>query len=76
MTRHSDHTFRLVEERPQPIIGAIGALIIITGLIKWFHLYNQEIILVGITITILTMIQWLDTVREATYHGLHTKFVY
>ena len=56
----------------KPIIGANGALIIITGLIKWFHLYKQELILIGITIIILTIIQWWwDIVREGTYQGLH-----
>ena len=54
----------IVEEIPPvlttiwPIVGAIGAIIIITGLIKWFHLYKQELILIGITIIILTIIQW------------------
>jgi len=76
MTRHNNHPFHLVDKRPWPIIGAIGALIMITGLIKWFHLYKQELILIGITIIILTIIQWWrDIVREGTYQGLHTKFV-
>jgi len=76
MTRHNNHPFHLVDKRPWPIIGAIGALIMITGLIKWFHLYKQELILIGIIIIILTIIQWWrDIVREGTYQGLHTKFV-
>ena len=73
MRRHNNHPFHLVDTRPWPIIGAIGVLIIITGLIKWFHLYKQELILIGIRIIILTIIQWwLDIVREGTYQGLHT----
>ena len=57
MTRHNNHPFHLVDKRLWAIIGAIGALIIITGLIKWFYLYKQELILIGITIIILTIIQ-------------------
>lgn len=76
MTRHRNHPFHLVDKRPWPLTGAIGALIIMTGLIKWFHLYNQELIFIGITIILLTIIQWWrDIVREGTYQGLHTKFV-
>ena len=76
MTRHNNHPFHLVDKRPWPIIGAIGAFIIITVLIKWFHLYKQELILIGMTIIILTIIQWWrDIVREGTYQGLQTKFV-
>ena len=45
------------------------------GLIKWFYLYKQELILLGITIIILTIIQWWrGIVKKGTYQGLHTKF--
>ena len=72
MTRHNNHIFHLVDRRPWPIIEDIGASIIITGVIKWFHLYKQELILIRTTIIILTIIQWwCEIVRE----GLHTKFV-
>ena len=53
-TNKNNHPFQLVDKRPWPIIGAIGTLIMITGLIKWFHLYKQELILIEITIIILT----------------------
>nr|AVN67459.1 cytochrome c oxidase subunit 3 [Gyna capucina] len=76
MTTHNNHPFHLVDKSPWPLTGATGALITMTGLIKWFHLYNQELMMIGFTIMILTMIQWWrDIVREGTYQGLHTKFV-
>nr|YP_010946731.1 cytochrome c oxidase subunit III [Panesthia strelkovi]WGO57462.1 cytochrome c oxidase subunit III [Panesthia strelkovi] len=76
MSSHNNHPFHLVDKSPWPLTGAIGALITMTGLIKWFHLYNNQLIFVGTTIMILTMIQWWrDIVREGTYQGLHTKFV-
>lgn len=76
MTSHANHPFHLVDQRPWPLTGAIGAIIIITGLIKWFHQFNNELIFVGILILILTIIQWWrDIIREGTYQGLHTKFV-
>nr|YP_010946458.1 cytochrome c oxidase subunit III [Caeparia donskoffi]WGO57176.1 cytochrome c oxidase subunit III [Caeparia donskoffi] len=76
MSMHSNHPFHLVDKSPWPLTGAIGALITMMGLIKWFHLYNHQLILIGIMIMILTMIQWWrDIIREGTYQGLHTKFV-
>nr|YP_010946848.1 cytochrome c oxidase subunit III [Rhabdoblatta nigrovittata]WGO57605.1 cytochrome c oxidase subunit III [Rhabdoblatta nigrovittata] len=76
MTSHSNHPFHLVDKSPWPLTGALGALIMMTGLIKWFHLYNNQLMFIGMTIMILTMIQWWrDIVREGTYQGLHTKFV-
>nr|WGO58112.1 cytochrome c oxidase subunit III [Salganea quinquedentata] len=75
MSKHN-HPYHLVDKSPWPITGAIGALIMMMGLIKWFHLYNQSLIFVGLLIMILTMIQWWrDITREGTYQGLHTKFV-
>nr|AVN67899.1 cytochrome c oxidase subunit 3 [Epilampra maya] len=76
MTSHSNHPFHLVDKSPWPLTGAIGALIMMTGLIKWFHQFNNQLMFVGMIIMILTMIQWWrDIVREGTYQGLHTKFV-
>nr|UBN08991.1 cytochrome c oxidase subunit 3 [Panesthia tryoni tryoni] len=76
MSSHNNHPFHLVDKSPWPLTGAIGALITMMGLIKWFHLYNNQLIFIGFTIMILTMIQWWrDIVREGTYQGLHTKFV-
>ena len=44
--------------------------------LHWFHLFNNQLIFIGIIILVLTIIQWWrDIVREGTYQGLHTKFV-
>nr|YP_010946536.1 cytochrome c oxidase subunit III [Episymploce torchaceus]WGO57254.1 cytochrome c oxidase subunit III [Episymploce torchaceus] len=76
MTSHANHPFHLVDQSPWPLTGAVGAMIMMTGLIKWFHQFNNELMFVGMSIMILTMIQWWrDIVREGTYQGLHTKFV-
>nr|YP_010946562.1 cytochrome c oxidase subunit III [Jacobsonina aliena]WGO57280.1 cytochrome c oxidase subunit III [Jacobsonina aliena] len=76
MTSHANHPFHLVDQSPWPLTGAIGAMIMMTGLIKWFHQFNNELMFVGMSVMILTMIQWWrDIVREGTYQGLHTKFV-
>nr|YP_010947030.1 cytochrome c oxidase subunit III [Eupolyphaga hanae]WGO57826.1 cytochrome c oxidase subunit III [Eupolyphaga hanae] len=76
MTNHANHPFHLVDKSPWPITGALGALTTMMGMIKWFHMYNQELMLMGMMIMILTMIQWWrDITREGTYQGLHTKMV-
>nr|URX52681.1 cytochrome c oxidase subunit III [Neotermes cf. insularis/malandensis]URX52779.1 cytochrome c oxidase subunit III [Neotermes cf. insularis/malandensis] len=76
MTSHSNHPFHLVEQSPWPLTGAIGAMVTMAGMIKWFHQYNQELLIVGGMIMILTMIQWWrDIIREGTLQGLHTTSV-
>nr|AVN68121.1 cytochrome c oxidase subunit 3 [Anaplecta calosoma] len=72
----SNHPFHLVNQSPWPITGAIGAMVTMVGLIKWFHMFSNQLMLTGLLIMSLTMIQWWrDITREATYQGLHTKMV-
>nr|YP_009707964.1 cytochrome c oxidase subunit III [Xystrocera globosa]QEU57262.1 cytochrome c oxidase subunit III [Xystrocera globosa] len=73
MSTHKNHPFHLVDVSPWPILGAFSAMITLMGLIKWFHLYQNDLFLLGTFITMLIMYQWWrDIVREATFQGLHT----
>nr|QIV24541.1 cytochrome c oxidase subunit III [Olethrius laevipennis] len=73
MSSHKNHPYHLVDVSPWPILGALGAMTTLVGLVKWFHLYNSDLLLLGFTITGLIMYQWWrDIIREATYQGLHT----
>nr|YP_010373215.1 cytochrome c oxidase subunit III [Dicerca corrugata]UPI13489.1 cytochrome c oxidase subunit III [Dicerca corrugata] len=73
MSSHKNHPFHLVEVSPWPLYGALSATIMLIGLIKWFHKFDNSLFLLGITITILIMYQWWrDVVREGTLQGLHT----
>lgn len=68
--------FHLVEFRPWPLTSAIGALCLTTGLIRWFHRHRILILIMGLTLTILSIIQWWrDIIREATFIGHHTSYV-
>nr|YP_009691879.1 cytochrome c oxidase subunit III [Nortia carinicollis]QEG58672.1 cytochrome c oxidase subunit III [Nortia carinicollis] len=76
MSTHKNHPFHLVDVSPWPILGALGAMTTMMGLIKWFHLYQSNLLILGFTITGLVMIQWWrDVIREATFQGLHTQKV-
>lgn len=71
-----NHPFHLVDKRPWPLTGSLGAIIIICGIINWFHKFDNKILLLGYLILILTIIQWWrDVIRERTFQGCHTKFV-
>nr|QCG69870.1 cytochrome oxidase subunit III [Cyllorhynchites ursulus] len=73
MSAHKNHTYHLVDPSPWPILGALGAMTMMLGLIKWFHMYNSSLILLGSMITGLVMFQWWrDITREGTFQGLHT----
>nr|AMW67909.1 cytochrome c oxidase subunit III [Coniopteryx sp. YW-2016] len=72
----ANHPFHLVEKSPWPITGSLGAMTLMCGMISWFHQFNSNLMLVGYSILLLTMIQWWrDIIREGTFQGCHTKFV-
>ena len=73
MTRNP---FHLVEFSPWPIIGGAAAFTLTTGLTAWFHGYGTTALILGLTITIIVIIQWWrDVIREATFQGFHTSKV-
>nr|YP_010946692.1 cytochrome c oxidase subunit III [Malaccina sinica]WGO57410.1 cytochrome c oxidase subunit III [Malaccina sinica] len=76
MTNKMNHPFHLVEQSPWPLTGAVGSMIMMIGIIKWFHQFNNNLMFLGMIILLLTMIQWWrDIIREGTYQGTHTKCV-
>nr|YP_007026347.1 cytochrome c oxidase subunit III [Rutilia goerlingiana]AFV08628.1 cytochrome c oxidase subunit III [Rutilia goerlingiana] len=76
MTTHSNHPFHLVDYSPWPLTASIGALVTTSGLVKWFHQYDNSLFILGNIITILTLYQWWrDVSRESTFQGLHTYMV-
>nr|YP_010437814.1 cytochrome c oxidase subunit III [Neurobasis chinensis]UTB53946.1 cytochrome c oxidase subunit 3 [Neurobasis chinensis] len=73
MSTHQNHPYHLVEQSPWPLTGAIGAMVMLTGMVKWFHTQNQTLMIMGSMLTIMTMYQWWrDISREGTMQGLHT----
>lgn len=76
MTTHHNHPYHLVDYSPWPLTGAIGVLTLVTGIIKWFHNFNINLLILGYIITILTIYQWWrDICREGTLQGKHTILV-
>ncbi|YP_009270990.1 cytochrome c oxidase subunit III (mitochondrion) [Agrilus planipennis] len=76
MSLHKNHPFHLVDYSPWPLYGALSAMTLMTGLIKWFHQQQASLLLVGMTITLMIMYQWWrDITREGTFQGLHTIVV-
>ena len=76
MSTHSNHPLHLVDYRPWPLTGAIGAITTVSGIVKWFNQYDISLFALGNIITILTVYQWWrDVSREGTFQGLHTYLV-
>ncbi len=70
------HPYHLVDISPWPLTTALRVLIIVSGLVKWFHYFNVNLFLLGLLATLLSSAQWWrDVSREATFQGLHTEKV-
>lgn len=68
--------FHLVEYSPWPIVGSIGAFNIAIGLASWFHSNRLIPLIFGITLILITILQWWrDVTRESTIMGIHTSHV-
>ena len=70
---NKNHTYHIVDVSPWPILGGFRTIIIIIGLIKWFHIFNNNLILIGSFCTLMIIYQWWrDISRERSFQGLHT----
>nr|ALO71019.1 cytochrome c oxidase subunit 3 [Pselaphinae sp. 5 EF-2015] len=68
-----NHPFHLVDYSPWPIMSALSAMTMMLGLIKWFYMFNNNLFILGLIITMMIMYQWWrDITREGTFQGLHT----
>nr|YP_010464254.1 cytochrome c oxidase subunit III [Cteniopinus hypocrita]UUL71631.1 cytochrome c oxidase subunit 3 [Cteniopinus hypocrita] len=73
---HKNHPYHLVEASPWPILGSLSALIMMSGIIKWFHMFNNSLLMIGAASMLMIMYQWWrDISREATFQGLHSYSV-
>nr|QQP21725.1 cytochrome c oxidase subunit III [Strongylogaster xanthocera] len=71
-----NHPFHLVDYSPWPLLSSFSVMILMSGSVKWFHMYDNNLFIMGIIIIILIMFQWWrDIIRESTFQGLHTKIV-
>jgi len=76
MKTNFNHPFHLVDYSPWPLTGAIGVIVLVRGIVKWFHNFNINLLILGYFIVILTIYQWWrDICREGTYQGKHTILV-
>jgi cytochrome c oxidase subunit 3 len=72
------HPYHLVDISPWPIIGAIGTLVITSGLVMYMHSYSGGGMVLSLGLIILLTVMtlwWKDVIREGTFGGHHTKLV-
>nr|WRO45082.1 cytochrome c oxidase subunit III [Stenothemus sp. 1 XYG-2024a] len=72
----NNHSFHLVDVSPWPLLGAFSSFSLLMGMTKWFHMYDNSLLLMSILATLMIMYQWWrDITRESSFLGLHSSFV-
>nr|QHW07565.1 cytochrome c oxidase subunit III [Apoderus jekelii] len=73
MSSNKNHSYHLVDPSPWPLLGAFSALSIMIGLIKWFHMYETNLLYFSMMMLIIIVYHWWrDIIRESTFQGNHT----
>lgn len=69
------HSYHLVDPSPWPLVAALGAFMLTTGLVLYMHRYTGgwDLLFRGLVIILYVMYTWWrDIVREATFEEHHT----
>ena len=68
--------YHLVDPSPWPIFGAIGAGLVVVGIVLAAHHGNYVVLGAGLVATLAVMfLWWRDVLRESRAKGLHTPVV-
>jgi cytochrome c oxidase subunit 3 len=66
----------MVEPSPWPLIGALSAGVLATGMVLLMHDVTALLVPIGVIMVLVTMAGWWrQVVREATFQGHHTPIV-
>uniref|UniRef100_UPI0030FF12B4 cytochrome c oxidase subunit 3 n=1 Tax=Synergus nanlingensis TaxID=3135082 RepID=UPI0030FF12B4 len=72
-----NHPFHLVTLSPWPLLTSLSIFITMIGSIKMFNNNLFLLMIYGFMMIIMCSYQWWrDIIRESTFQGLHTKYIY
>jgi len=72
------HSYHLVDPSPWPIIAALGAFMLTSGLVLYMHKFvgGWQLLTTGLTLILFMMYTWWrDIIREATFEDQHSVAV-
>nr|YP_009121677.1 cytochrome c oxidase subunit III [Hylaeus dilatatus]AJG02943.1 cytochrome c oxidase subunit III [Hylaeus dilatatus]ALO64647.1 cytochrome c oxidase subunit III [Hylaeus dilatatus] len=77
MSMKKNHPFHLVNPSPWPLILSINLMNILFSMLNWFSMNIKFMIILNLLILTISMYQWWrDIIRESTFQGYHTLYVY
>jgi cytochrome c oxidase subunit 3 len=78
MAHEKEHDYHILEPSPWPALGALGAFLMLGGMVFWFH-QDQEGLpwlgLIGLALVLYVMYAWWSDVVKESRVGDHTPVV-
>ncbi len=75
MAHEKDHDYHILEPSPWPLLGALGALLLLSGAVLFFHDVTPWLMIAGFAVVFYTMYVWWSDVSKEADHGDHTPVV-
>jgi cytochrome c oxidase subunit 3 len=74
----TSHSYHLVDPSPWPLVAALGAFMLTSGLVLYMHKFigGWNLFITGFSTIIFCMyVWWRDVIREATFEDTHSAVV-
>ncbi|GMG81825.1 cytochrome c oxidase subunit 3 [Paralimibaculum aggregatum] len=75
MAHEKNHDYHILEPSPLPLLGAIGALIMLSGAVLLFHDVTPWVFVLGFLVVGYTMYSWWSEMVREAHQGDHTPVV-
>nr|AEI26133.1 cytochrome c oxidase subunit III [Samia ricini] len=61
------HPYHLVDYSPWPLTGAIAVMTLVTGLVKWFHNFNMNLLIIGYSDSSFNYMPMMTSCKPSSY---------
>ncbi|MDT2078625.1 MAG: cytochrome c oxidase subunit 3, partial [Planktomarina sp.] len=75
MAHEKNHDYHILQPSVNPLLGALAALVMLTGAILWMHGSGPYIFLAGFVGVLYVMFVWWSEVVTESHIGDHTPVV-
>jgi cytochrome c oxidase subunit 3 len=75
MAGHKNHDYHILAPSIWPLVGAVGAVLMLVGAVLWFHGNGPWLALIGFVVVLYTMYSWWSDVVAESRAGDHTPVV-
>ena len=75
MAHEKNHDYHIIPPSPWPFIGAVGAFVMLFGMVLWMKDITPFIFVIGLLVVLYTMFMWWSDVTREGETGDHTPVV-